>query len=571
MAATPDQDRYFLGQVDASTPRAVLSEGVVSRLINASFVEGAISNATAFTELSFIPSSSLSERVDGRRLTYKSLLSQGDIQLAAPLSNVKGDFLILIINGRLLQLDINSGFYSDITPRDTLLPDSSYYSAFPLSYINNDGEVSGTGGYLVIFNYPNRPIFVGPDGARLSDPLDFETPPSRMGATGGNRAVVVSGNNLLYVSDPLGGSSSLAPLTFRETLDLGPPAADYFGQILTVGSVLDLENITAIARMISLFTPSTEFLASSIIIFTENKKYIFSIGVPRAQWDAMEIIRYAGSNDGAAGPLAITNVGSMLVYMTSDGRIRNLAQDNEKDNALTETSFDSPLGQYLCCGESTFHFRRWYKDLNHSMSVLKFMRNRLYATTDPMVSSALNLDNKTTRAPSHRALAIARLSDEQAIGPRSILSWEGFYDWVYPNSIVTLKRKVYVVSKDPYGINRIYVEDHDSLDPHDSTIYTRGYFSSQNAKSRSLTSGTLYFRTFSPNIKVSISYLSDLGWISAVEAHPLTSNVLRFNIGNKNRVNSESIPLRVTVHHGGSRFELSGIRVNGEMHLQERV
>ena len=347
------------------------------RLINSRFVEGAITNAIGFDELDISYVAGPDARPFAASLTYDQILKIGDVQLVAPLDNVAGNFLVAVISGIIFSIDLDTCLATDITPQDACLPTTS---CTPLSYLDNDGGVYGAGGFLVIFNWPNRPIFINQDGARVSDEDNYEMPPSRLGATAGLRSFVISGDNTLYASDPFGGANELAPLTFQETLE---PGADYFGQTYTIGNVLNNEYVTAICRLPKFLGPNQEFLAQSILVSTRHSKYIVAAGAPRDSWDNIQFITYAGSLEGVAGPLACTNIGDNLVYMSTGGRIKNISQDQARETGLVENFFDEPLGQYLCCQEANFHFRDWYRTLDHSRSVLKFHRDRLYATVYP--------------------------------------------------------------------------------------------------------------------------------------------------------------------------------------------
>lgn len=213
MASTQAQDRYFSGQMVASTPSYLLSEGDVVRLINGRFIEGAITNAVAFDE--FTLNYTNDKTLPTTTITNNDLLLRGDVQLAAPLENISGTFMVLLISGKLYQVDLSTGLTSTITPVSSFLPPTS--KTYPVSYMDNDGGVSAVGGYLVIFNGNNKPIFVTPENARLSNPVEYEMMPARMGVTAGNRAFVVSAYNMMYASDPFGGANPLAPLTFQET------------------------------------------------------------------------------------------------------------------------------------------------------------------------------------------------------------------------------------------------------------------------------------------------------------------------------------------------------------------
>ena len=75
MATQDDRDRFFTGQVDASSPKHLLGEGTISRLLNGRFIEGAITNAIGFDE--FFPSYGGGEkaRLFAKPATYQQLIT----------------------------------------------------------------------------------------------------------------------------------------------------------------------------------------------------------------------------------------------------------------------------------------------------------------------------------------------------------------------------------------------------------------------------------------------------------------------------------------------------------------
>jgi len=379
MAAIDDQDRFFSGQHSSSIPRHLIGEGTVARLINARFIEGAITNGVAFDELPVTFSEGINQRVFASRVTYDELLARGDVQLLGPLVNFTGKFLVCVISGVLFLIDLRDLKAWDVTPIDSFLPTSSLQHRAPLSYIDNDGGTYGVGGYFVLFNWPNLPIFINQEGARLSKGQKlFEMPPMRLGATGATRAFTISGSNIMWASDPVGGAESLAPLTYKETID-----GDFKGQTFTIGSALDIEYVTNISRLPRFSGPTADFLAYNMLVSTQNKKFTIAAGFPRATWEVSQFINYTGSLDGIASPLASTNIGDVLLYVSTTGRIKTIAQDQERETGLTETFLDDPLGQYLCHCEASFYFREWYRTLDHSRSMMTFNRDRLYTSVYP--------------------------------------------------------------------------------------------------------------------------------------------------------------------------------------------
>lgn len=564
MASVKDLDRNFLGVLKSSTPKNLLQEGEISRLINGRFVEGTVSNSLPIEEFNLTFNEGNNKKLFASNVTFGELLTLGDIQLSAPLDTFGGQYLVLFICGFIFLADLHTCIVYDITPLDSFLPESSKSS--DLSYLDNGGGVYGVGGYLVVFNYPNRPIFINDLGARVSDPNKGEMPVARLGATAGNRAFIITGDNILLASDPLGGASSMAPLTFHQILD---GSTGFTGQSHTIGSALNMEYVTCAARLPKFLGPSQEFLAQNLLISTTRSKYIIAAGEKREDWPNVQFITYAGSSEGIAGPLAATNVGDNLLYTSTAGRQKSISQDQNRETGMVETFLDDPLGQYLCCGESSYQHRDWYETLNHTRSVLKFNKNKLFATVYPMKVPALGRNGEKLETISHRALATASMDSKTRLGSQAAIAWEGFYDWINPVSIVTLKDNTYIVSKDLHGRNRFYKVRQQGVDAHSTTVVTRGYFSQALSKSKSFLKGDLTFRKLSGPIGIKVSYLSNDKWICAHQGQVTKKHYQFTSRDNKIKTRASSIPLKIDLEHSGCRFELETVVVNGEAHEED--
>lgn len=565
MPSVQDHDRFFGGGMDASTPKNLLSEGVIARLLNGRFIHGAITNAYAFEEQELSVASS-NERPYLSSATYEQLLARGDVQLVAPLRNSTGRYLICVISGVLFQIDLSTNTVSDITPKDAYLPAHSQLGR-QLSYIDNDGGVDGVGGYLVIFNPPNRPIFVGPTGAVISSKNLYEVPPARLGATSGSRSFVIVGDNQLYASDPLGGANPKAPLTFEEILN---PTGTYYQQIFNIGFALQSEPITALCRMPTYLGPTEVFLARNLIASTKKHKFVIATGADRATWDSIQFISYAGSMDGIAGPHACTNVGEVILYISDTGRIKTLSQDQERDAGLRESYLDEPLGQYLPDCEPYLYHREWYEELDHSRSIVKFHKQRVYATTYPVLYPAIDYYGKPTLSYSHEAVAVGSIDPETRLGPTAALTWEGFHDFLTAAGMAVVGEDIYIVTKDRYGRNRFLKKLSGVLDNHRTVIFTRGYLAAAQMEARRILTGHLSFRHIAGPIEIKVSYWTEDGWVHGPFTTATTTKHEFSFRNNKKTSILASIPLRIEIHHSGTRFELESIHVDGELHREAK-
>lgn len=563
--ADRDQDILFTGIQRSSTTKSLIGQGEVSRLINARFVEGAISNGLGFREYSPEFAEGPKKRVYASRVTYQQLLDSGDYQLSAPLNTITGKFQVEVISGVLFLINLQTNIAYDITPVNSNLPRTS--NPNNLSYLDNDGGVYGAGAYLVIFNWPNLPIFVSQYGARVSNPKKGEMLAARLGATAGTRAFVITGDNILWASDPVGGASSLAPLTFSQTYDA---STGFTGQTFTIGSALDVQYVTALCRLPKFLGPNQPFLAQNLLASSVRQKNIIAAGLPRAQWETAQFITYAGSGEGVAGPLACTNIGDNVVYIASNGKIKTIAQATFRETGLVETYMDDPLGQYTCCLESDYWYKPWYEDLDHSRSIVKFNRDRLLATVYPVRHPAVGMFGEQQYTLTHRALAIASLSSETLVGAQAQLVWEGFYDWCNPCGLITVGDEFYVTSKDVTGRIRRFVSNFRSISDASSSVITRGYFNNPAARTRSISAGYLYFRSLEGRVGVSVSALINGNWQCIADGFTC-DKVFKFTVqGGEQISEAGSISLKVDLHHKGCRFELEGVKLDGEYHYNTR-
>lgn len=561
MANLPSNDRYFSGSVKASVPSFTLGEGDVRRLINSKFIEGAITNGVAFDKFEITYSEGNDKFVYLSNATYGDILNRGDVQLVAPLETPSGKYVVAVISGILFRIDLESLIATDITPADALLPDSSMSQS--LSYLTNDGGVSGVGGTLVIYNYNNRPIFVTDRSARLSDVAEYEMPPARLGVSAGNRIFNISGKNILWVSDPFTGKSN-APLTFEETLKVG---ADYYGQVGKLGSSLGDEFVTGMCRLPKYLGPSQDFLAHSVYVTTRNHHYIIQASAPRSTWDDIEFVAYAGAFEGFAGPLASTVMGSNIVYISTKGRLRTVTDNQKADTSLTNDNLDENIGQFLCPCESNFYHRTWYEGLDHSKSVIKYAGERLYFTAYPFYTTAINKAGRTVKAISHRALGIGNRGGLSTLGPEAILSWEGFTDYINPTAIITYTDDtVLVVSKNEYGKIEFFKNNLRNITDKTSTIYTRGHFSNDKPnKGITLKRGSIYFRQpLSKDMTINISYLANGVWMQGSTCS-IDGNLVKFSIEKPTKTFDSSVPLKIEIDHKGCRFEIASIELSGEV------
>ena len=554
-----DQDSVFVGKQSASLPKELLEEGVVSRLINGRFSEGCITNALSWDEFEPTFQKGNNSRPLGSPVSYGELLTKGDFQLAAPLDNINGKFLVLVISETLFVIDTETWIAYDQTPTDAFFPTSSLHSQ--LSYLDNNAGRYGAGGYAVIFNWPNRPIFVGTDGARKSKRSLFEMPPSRMGATAGERAFVISGANILWASDPLGGASDFAPLTFSE---IYTPSTGYTDQIFEVGSGLDVSTITCVARLPKFLGPNQDFLAQNLLISTNKNKFIIAASAPRSTWTSIQFITYAGALDGIAGPRCATNVGDNLIYVSSTGRVKQISQDQEVSTGMSETFMDDDLGQFTEPCENKFYYREWYEHIDHSRSVLKFNRNRLFGTAYPVLVPAISRNGRNVDTISHKALSTASLSSDTQIGPRANLQWEGFYDFLQPVGIVDIDTDTFVISKDFNGHIKYFRLNRTVPDNHKTTIYTRGYFKNVRSDQKGFIDGQLVFGRLAGNPEITVSYLVNDEWVIASQGRAKCPLYQFKNRTGQSKTNNSTIPLKIEIDHNGCVFELKSIKVGGE-------
>ena len=208
----PRDDSFSFGQGQNSSVRPyTLPDGFFYRAINLTTVCDKLSLRPKFChqQLDFINDGDLDNT------TYSANFERGKFQGECPFRYDDRDFWIVVISGVVYQIDVEIGEVFVLNPDDRL------------NQYTNRVNCVNFGRFVQIFDFPDRPLVIEEGGEvfRTSD-IDFGTPASCNGVFNFNRGFVTNQSNEWLASDPVGGESPDAPLSFVEQTE---PSSEFFG------------------------------------------------------------------------------------------------------------------------------------------------------------------------------------------------------------------------------------------------------------------------------------------------------------------------------------------------------
>lgn len=383
--------------------------------------------------------------------TYQRILDKGKRQGQCPYAIDDITYWIVCISGFLFQVDFSNYTARVLNPKDRC----NQYS--------NIINVRNMGKYLMVFDYPNRPLIV--DRTRLfrTNTIPYGAPVSTDGVFNQNRGAISNGENEWLVSDPVGGASPNAPLSYLEATN---PASEYFG-------AFDLgfaNRNTRITYMGYLNTNGSGIGAT--LISNGSQWFRYATDGPRATWNTKLFGGPIISNVGTPGPDTAVNYKTDLYFLSSQGYVSSLKIARGVEDALTLRTISA-------------RFQNWldtpFKELLQYSS-MKVFGERILITAKPYRTTALDTYNNTIEDFAHAGITPMEFMVKQGSEDEFPVS-PGLWTGVYPMAMESIGTKFYILSKDPGAINRFYELDpssaYDSFKGKDkqivARIYTKGY------------------------------------------------------------------------------------------------
>lgn len=460
MPVINDGQSGFLGGQDASQHPDAISENCFAAGVNVSTRRGVITPRHGLIKHSRklqFPDGGVEFRPYQFR-DYAAVYHGGKFQAQIPYQIGRQFYQLVIISGTVFLINQDTWAVEVLK-----LPDGSRLDELA-SRIN----WSQAGRFLVLHDFPARPVIIEGRIIRRSVAADFEVPVSVMSVYNQNRLFIANAGSEFTAGDPAGSLAALdAPITFQEIA----PGQAYPAQIFQVPSDLNNSPITAMA-FLQAVDSSTGI--GTLIVSTSNSMYAYKSYLPRSQWEASQFGSNIVYNVGVAGPRCILNVNSDLFFLSPDGGFRTLSMARSQQGTWSRLPLSEEVGNWLKYDDKSLV----------KFGVLGYFDNKIFVTSNPYRVPATRLDGRPTTDIAYGGLSVLELHNLSRLGTEAIAPcWAGLWTGTRPMDMCTNDGRFFVMSKDDGGRNELY-----ELDPkttHDtdgkyrrriqSRVYTREY------------------------------------------------------------------------------------------------
>lgn len=421
----------------------------------------------------------------------ESVFESGKFQAFIPYVNLPGYYIIVVICGRIFRVNVD-------TRKTILLSDTikvnQYAPRINWSY---------AGRYIVLFDFPDYPVIIDDTEVRRADPnnlfngnLQPEVPVSVLGTYNQNRLFVANEGNEFTAGDPVGSLATPdAPITFTESLT---PAAPFNGQAFSLGTQYANEPITAMGF---LQTIDTSTGVGPLFVATENAVYSYRTDIPRADWESTQFGSLLLFNAGIAGPRAVVNVNSDLMFLSGEGKIHALSSARNDTRKWGNVSISREVENWLVYNDPSLR----------KYACLGYFDNRIFITANPHRVQALDVDGRPVSDYAHGGFVVLALDNVASLTQDQTPVWDGLWTGVRPMDIAVLGDRCFVISKDPMSRNKIYELKRDSHFDFvngrekyiQSTVYTREYDFSYRDQGGTISTGqdVKYLHTLNLTVK----------------------------------------------------------------------
>jgi len=390
---------------------------------------------------------------------FKYIFESGRFQALAPYRIGTQQYLCIVVNGVIFLVNTDDFTAVCLTyNRDTQLDETA-------PRINwSDG-----GRFLVLFDYPARPIIVDGQRAYRSIASEFQVPVSNLGTYNQSRLFVSNYANDFIAGDVVGNPLTPdAPITFEETLSQYAPfsgdvyklPSKYDKAISAMGVLEQVDGITAIG---SLFVASTEEI------------WTYNTTQPRDTWLQGEFGKRVSNSAGIVGARAFTNVNSDMFFVSGDGRLRALSVAQSEQHKWARVPMDVQVEGFTKVIDTALL----------PFTTVTYFNNKIFRSVRPYRTYVKSLDNKPVLDVAHSGFVVLENANVSRFGKEAAPAWAGLWTGVHPMDACTIGGRMFIMSKDSLATNRLYeVDTTSTIDKTEigetrqirSIVYTREHF-----------------------------------------------------------------------------------------------
>lgn len=453
-----DGQLSFEGGQDASLPPSRLPENKIAAGVNVTTAGGVLGPRYGVVrrKLKF-PKGAYPYRFN-KLIPYDYLFYSGNFQAQIPYQLGNAFYQIVVISGVIFLINQDNFRVQVLTlNKDTQLNESAKRIHWTVA-----------GRYLVLYDFPSRPVIIEGIVARRSDPNNDEVPVSNLGAYNQSRLFFSNIGNEFSAGDAVGNLAAPdAPVTVQE---ITVPGSPFFGDIYQTPSRYN-NKITAMGTLQSVDTSTG---IGALITATKSEIFAYNTTTPRENWiNAGQFGSSINDSAGIIGPRAFTNVNSDIFFVSEDGELRSISASRDEQKKWSRIPMSVEV-------------KNWVDYISSELveySVLTYFKNKIFWTVRPYRVPATRIDGQPVLDVAHRGMVVLELDNISRAGSESAPAWAGLWTGLRPMDMNVNNQRMFVMSKDYYSRNHLYEIDpqltYDKADSQvrniKSIVYTRDH------------------------------------------------------------------------------------------------
>ncbi len=426
----------------------------------------------------------------GRNVSFEDIYYAGRLQANIPYGVGVQRYVIHVVAGFIFAIDVNSGVVQLLNQQD------------PLNYYTERINWSPAGNYVVVYDWPNRPMVLDGLAVRRSrEDLD-EVPVAVLGAYNQNRLCVANAGIEWTAGDPSGSRfTPNAPVSF---LELFLSASPYFGDVYQVPTASKYnESITAMG-FLQYVDNSTGI--GPLVVSTQSSIYTYRTDLPRAAWQGGASSIVFGSmllpTTGIAGQRAHTNVNSDLLFLGTDGQVYALSMSRNDQRRWGSAPISQEVENFLPTD----------RELSY-VGVAKYFGNKVFITTQPHRVDCLTADGVPQTDYTNAGVVVLEFNVVSGIVGFSQPVWSGLWTGVMFNDFAEMDGVLYIAGKHAGRNGLFYFDPESSVDIIDgkerdirSVLVTKEYDHGDTTANKELHSLDIGLRELEEKVTIEVQY-----------------------------------------------------------------
>ena len=419
---------------------------------------------------------------------FEDILFSGKFQGAIPYSIGQEFFQVVIVSGCIFM--VNQTTFK-VTPIEIKKGGRLDPTATRVYW-------SPAGRFLVIFDFPARPVIVEGMTARRADPEKNEVPVSVLGAYNQNRLFIANAGNEFTAGDPAGSLAAPdAPITFNEVIEANTGFTD---QIFQLSTNYNNDPITAMAFLQQADTGTG---IGTFLVATRRAVYAYLTQQPRTEWKPGQFGSNFIYNTGIAGQQAFTNVMSDLYFISPDGQLRTASMSREEQGRWSKIPISREVQNWLI-----------YRDRNLTQYVnLVYFKNKILVTANPYRTGARDTQMNPVTDLAFGGMVVLELDNISKLGQTGQPAWAGLWTGARPMQLLENDDRLFMWAKEGER-NQLYEVRPDlTLDLiHGreryirSRIYTRQYVFENPFQNKEIHSMDVNINELEGDLKLDVKY-----------------------------------------------------------------